>query len=373
MGSLTAPDSRLFTPLKIGNVTLQHRIGMAPLTRMRACDNRVPSDLMKEYYSQRASVPGTLLIAEGTLVAPYAGGGFPNGPGIWNDEQVGGWKTITDEVHSKGSFIFSQLFGFGRAANPAMAAAEGIEIVGASAVSIDENAPIPRELTREEIKQYVRDFVAAAKNAIRAGFDGVEVHGGQGYLLDQFIQDVSNQRSDDYGGSVENRSRLVLEIIEAVVDAIGPERVGFRLSPYNSFQGMRMKNPIPQFSDIIIKASKYSLAYLHLIESRVSGGGDQDCSERIDWAIKLWDGPILVAGGYKLLADAQKVLDEEYPDKNIVIIFGRYFISNPDLVFRLQMGLELRPYDRPTFYSQKSPRGYIDYPFSPEYLSRQVV
>ena len=365
-------EPRLFKPLKIGNVEVQHRIGMAPLTRLRATNDRVPVPLMKEYYGQRASVPGTLIVTEGTLISPSACGGFTNTPGIWSKDQVAAWRTITDEVHHKGSFIFCQLFAMGRAADVEVAKKDGVSIVGPSAIPIEEGAPIPRPMTIEEIQQTVQDFATASENAISAGFDGVECHGANGYLVDQFIQDVSNKRDDEYGGSVENRSRLINDIMKAVVDAVGPERVGLRLSPWSPFQGMRMKNPIPQFADIIDKASQLNLAYLHLVESRVSGSEDDEGSERLDFAYKLWNGPLLVAGGYKL-ADARKLVDEEYPNKDIVVIFGRYFIANPDLVYRIKESLELSAYERKTFFTNNSAIGYVDYPFSAEYLASENV
>ncbi|KAL4786415.1 hypothetical protein BJX76DRAFT_365795 [Aspergillus varians] len=361
-------EPRLFKPLKIGNVEVNHRIGMAPLTRSRATDDRVPTPLMKEYYSQRASVPGTLILSEGTFISPSACGGFANAPGIWSEDQVAAWKTITDEVHRKGCTIFCQIFAMGRAADVQVAIKDGVGIVGPSAIPIDQGAPIPRPMTIEEIEQTVQGFANAAKNAIRAGFDGVECHGANGYLADQFIQDTSNNRDDKYGGSVQNRSRFINEVMEAVVDAVGPERVGLRLSPWSQFQGMGMENPLPQFTDIIAKASHLNLAYLHLVEARVSGGSDYGGNDRLDFAYKLWNGPLLVAGGYSPL-DAQRLLDEEYPDKDIVVIFGRHFIANPDLVYRVKEGLELTAYDRETFYVRNSPVGYIDYPFSLEYLA----
>lgn len=262
---------------------------MAPLTRLRAADNRVPVPLMKEYYGQRASVPGTLIITEGTFISPSACGGFINTPGIWSKDQLAAWRTITDEVHQKGSFIFCQLFAMGRAADIEVARKDGVSIVGPSAIPVEEGAPIPRSMTIEEIQQMVQDFRTASENAISAGFDGVECHGANGYLVDQFIQDVSNKRDDDYGGSVENRSRFINDIMKAVVDAVGPERVGLRLSPWSPFLGMRMENPIPQFADIIHKASQSNLAYFHLVESRVSGSEDYEGSERLDFAYKLWN------------------------------------------------------------------------------------
>ncbi|KAI1755784.1 FMN-linked oxidoreductase [Xylaria castorea] len=363
--------SRLFKPLRIGNVEVKHRIGMAPLTRRRATGDLVPTPLMKEYYGQRASVPGTLIISEGTIISPAAGGGWEHVPGIWSQDQVAAWKTITDEVHRKGCFIFCQIFAMGRAANVEVAQKEGISIVGPSAIPIEEGAAMPRPMTIEEIRQTIQDFATASENAIRAGFDGVECHGANGYLADQFIQDNSNKRDDEYGGSVENRSRFIGDVMKAIVNAIGPERVGLRLSPWSSFQGMRMENPIPQFTDVINKVSKLNLAYLHLVESRVSGAVDCEAIERLDFAYKLWNKPLLVAGGYKS-ADAQRLVDE-YPDKDIMVIFGRDFISNPDLVYRIKRGLKLSAYNRNGFYTINSGVGYVDYPFSVEYLASENV
>ncbi|KAH6867475.1 putative N-ethylmaleimide reductase [Thelonectria olida] len=360
-------QSRLFKPLRIGDMEVKHRIGMAPLTRLRGTDDRVPTPLMKEYYSQRASVPGTLIISEGTFISATCGG-FTNAPGLWREDQIGAWKAITDEVHSKGCFIFCQLFSMGRAADAEVARTEGYPIVAPSVIPMEEGAAVPKAMTIEEIKQTVQDFVEASRNAIEAGFDGVEIHGANGYLLDQFIQDVSNKRDDEYGGSVENRSRLLNDVIKSVVNAIGPERVGLRLSPWSTFQGMRVEDPIPQFTDVINKARHSDIAYLHLVESRISGSSDYEGHDKLDFAYNLWNGPLLVAGGYTA-QEAQHLVDEKYPDKDIMVIFGRYFLSNPDLVYRIKEGLELNPYVRSTFYIAQSAVGYLDYPFSKEYLA----
>ncbi|PMD45856.1 putative N-ethylmaleimide reductase [Hyaloscypha variabilis F] len=343
------------------------RIALAPLTRLRATASRVPTPLMATYYSQRAAVPGTLLLTEGTFISSTCGG-FANAPGLWLEEQVSAWKPITDAVHAKGCFIFCQLFAMGRAASVEVATAEGVDVVAPSTIPIDDSTAVPRAMSLEEIQQTVRDFVSASKNAIRAGFDGVEVHGANGYLLDQFLQDNSNKRTDKYGGSVENRSRLLDEVIRAVVEAIGVERVGLRLSPWSTFQGMRMRDPVPQFTDVILKAKRAGIAYLHLIESRISGSDDYDSHDRLDFAIELWDGPLLIAGGYTP-EEARRLVDEKYPNKEIVVIFGRYFLANPDLVFRIKEGVALTPYDRKTFYIAESPVGYTDYPFSKEFLA----
>ncbi|KAF2093593.1 FMN-linked oxidoreductase [Rhizodiscina lignyota] len=349
--------------------TVSHRIGMPGLSRFRGTDDHTATPMMKEYYSQRSQVPGTLIITEAGLISPGSGG-YPNAPGIWREDQVAAWKTITDEVHRNGCFIICQIFHIGRAAVPEIAEKEGIEIVSASAIPYEEGASVPKALTVEEIKQIVRDFVAAAKNAIRAGFDGIELHAGNGYLIDSFIQDVSNIRSDEYGGNVENRSRFIYEVMEAVGRAIGPERVGIRLSPWSTFQGMRMKEPIPQFSDVIRKAKLLGLSYIHLIEPRVSNNVDLEhpVVETLDFAIDLWNGPILLAGGYNP-DNAQKTVDEKYPNKDIMVMFGRHFVANPDLVFRIKSSLVLNHYDRSTFYALKNPMGYLDYPFSNEFLA----
>ncbi|KAI1146533.1 NADH:flavin oxidoreductase/NADH oxidase family protein-like protein [Nemania diffusa] len=353
-------ESRLFKPLRIGNLEVKHRIGMAPLTRFRATINRVPTPLMKEYYGQRAAVPGTLIISEATFISQAGAGGFPYAPGIWSEEQVSAWKPITDEVHSKGSYIFCQITALGRTAE--------VDVVGPSAIPLNESAPMPRAMTIADIKQTIQDFVTAAENAIRAGFDGIEFHGASGFLIDQFAQDVSNQRDDEYGGSVENRSRFIHELMKAVIKSIGPERVALRLTPWSTLNGMTMENQIPQYEDIIKKAGQLGLAYLHLIEARLTEDGAFAAGKQLDFAYKAWNGPILVAGGYEP-ADAQKLVDKEYPDKQVVVIFGRHFISNPDLVYRIKEGLELNAYDRDSFYTIGLAEGYVDYPFSKEYLA----
>ncbi|MCJ1309218.1 hypothetical protein MMC25_002875 [Agyrium rufum] len=347
---------------------------MAPLTRLRATDDRVPTPMMKDYYSQRAAVPGTLIITEGTFISATCGG-FANGPGLWYEDQTAAWKAITHDVHNKGCFIYCQLFAMGRAADAELAQKEGFPVVAPSAIPIEEGAVVPQAMTIEDIQQTVCDFVSASRNAMRAGFDGVEIHGANGYLLDQFIQDVSNKRNDQYGGNVENRSRLLDEVINAVSKAIGPEHVGLRLSPWSTFQRMRMDDPIPQFTDLIKKASQSNIAYLHLVESRISGASDYEghnSQDRLDFAYDLWNGPLLVAGGYSP-REAQKLVDERYPDKDIVVVFGRHFLSNPDLVYRIREGLELNKHDRNTFYVSKSAVGYLDYPFSKEYLAGRLI
>jgi NADPH2 dehydrogenase len=225
-------------------------------------------------------------------------------------------------------------------------------------------------MTHEEIRTTAEQYAQAAKNAVEAGFDGVELHGANGYLIDQFLQDVSNKRTDQYGGSLENRSRFAIEMVKAVCDAIGPQRTGIRFSPWSVFNSMRMEDPIPQFRDVIDRLNPLGLAYVHLVESRIAGARDVEAFDSLDFAIQARQGPVLIAGGYRP-ESARRLVDRDYPDNDIVVMFGRYFISTPDLPFRIQSGLELSQYNRATFYTVKDPVGYIDYPFSQEFLGQQ--
>ncbi|KAL5048104.1 hypothetical protein BDW71DRAFT_206045 [Aspergillus fruticulosus] len=362
-------QSPLFQPLRIGNVTLNHRVVMAPLTRLRADAKHVQLPMATTYYEQRASVPGTLLISEATIISPQHGG-YPHAPGIWNEEQVAAWKKITDTVHAKGSYIFCQFVAVGRVADPATLKADGgYEVVAPSAIPLDaENGAIPKELTEEDIRALIQDFATAAKNAIKAGFDGVEIHGANGYLVDQFLQDVTNKRTDAWGGSIPNRARFGLEVARALVDAVGADRVGFRLSPWNTWQGMKMADPVPQFRYLAEKLKELNLAYLHVIESRVINNVDCEKTEGVEFLLDIWGrtSPVLVAGGYNP-ANAEAAFTE-YRDNDIAVVFGRHFISNPDLPFRIKEGLPLNKYDRDSFYAPMQEAGYVDYPFSEEFL-----
>lgn len=364
---MTTSTSRLFQPLQLGNASLEHRIAMAPLTRFRADDNNVPTPIMAEYYSQRASVPGTLLITEATYIAPEHTG-YPNAPGIWNEDQVKAWRSVTSAVHAKGSSIFLQLWALGRAAgwlgfndgNPPK-----YPVVAPTALAIDADSITPLEMSEAQIKETVRQYAAAAKNAIAAGFDGVEIHGANGYLVDQFIQSNTNHRTDSYGGSIAKRNRFPLEVAEAVIAAVGKERVGMRLSPFSTFQGMRMPDPAPQYSALLRRLNELELAYVHLIEGRVNGNVDVESQDSLDWAFANFSGKVLLAGGFT--PERAKTTVEERADRDIVVVFGRSFIANPDLVFKIKEGLQLDKYDRSTFYTQKNPLGYADRPFSKEF------
>jgi len=355
---------RLFQPIKLGSIELKQRIAMAPLTRFRVNDDHEVLPMAAQYYGQRACVPGTLLITEATLVSKQSGG-YANVPGIYTQAQIDAWKPITEAVHKKGSFVYLQLWALGRVANKDFAEKNGITVKSSSATSLGEGYATPKEMTVDEIKESVNDYAQAAKNAIEAGFDGVEIHAANGYLIDQFLQDTCNKRTDSYGGSVENRSRFAVEVTQAVAQAVGVDKTGIRLSPFSEFQGMKMQDPLPQFTDIIKKLDAFNLSYLHLVEARVSGNADVEGYESLDPLLPHYSGNLLIAGG--LTADSVKKLIEEHKDRDIVAVFGRYFISTPDLVYRLQKGIEFTPYDRDTFYVPKSEKGYIDYPFSREW------
>ncbi|KAH8816690.1 hypothetical protein F5884DRAFT_776996 [Xylogone sp. PMI_703] len=362
--------SKLFTPLKLGNASLKHRIAMAPLTRYRANDEHVPLPFVKEYYAQRASLPGTFLTTEATFIAPEAGG-YANVPGIWNEAQIAAWSEVTAAVHAKQSYISLQLWALGRAAKQAQLTKElgpDAKVVSSSDVPF-EGGDKPTPLTEEEIQHFIGLYAQAAKNAIKAGFDAVEIHGANGYLVDQFIQDNANKRTDKWGGSIENRSRFALEVTKAVVEAVGAERTGIRLSPYSPFQGMRMEDPKPTFSYLVQELKKYNLAFLHIVLPRIAGNVDVATQESIDYLIDIWNNqsPLLIAGGFT--GELAKKYTEEHPDKDIVTVFGRYYITNPDLPFRVKENIPLTPYDRSKFYNAKQEDGYITWEYSKEYLA----
>ncbi|ORY86242.1 hypothetical protein BCR37DRAFT_376799 [Protomyces lactucae-debilis] len=360
-------DSRkLFQPLQVGSLELKHRLVLAPLTRMRATPGHMPWEKAALYYAQRGSVPGTLLISEATFISEAAGG-YPHAPGIFNAEQVQKWRKITDAVHAKGSYIYCQLWALGRAATPKVLKSLGHDLVSASAVPMDAKAATPRALTTQEVEAYVQQYATAAKLAIEAGFDGVELHGANGYLIDQHTQSVSNKRTDKYGGSIENRSRFALEAINAVAKAIGADRTAIRLSPWSGFQGMRMgEGTIPQFTHLIQNLPK-DLAYLHMTESRVQGIFDKadDDAEKLNFALDLWKGPVVIAGGFR----PESAIQVAEQDDRTMIAFGRLWIRNPLLVAQIKLGLPLDKYDRSTFYT-KGEQGYTDYPVDDALLAR---
>ena len=358
--------SALFSPVRVGSLTLDHRIVLAPLTRMRAGEGAVPTALMATYYAQRTT-PGGLLISEATPVSPH-GFGYAHTPGIFTKAQAAGWRPITEAVHARGGRIFLQLWHVGRQSHPDLQPG-GVLPVAPSALPVDGTSmtasgpkphPVPRALNMDEIPGIVAEYRRGAAHALAAGFDGVEIHGANGYLPDQFLQDGSNKRTDAYGGPIANRARFLLEITEAAAAVFGPDRVGVRLSPSSSYGGMADSDPTATFGYAAEALNAYGLAYLHVIEPRVRGNDtvDADAPPVATRELRrIFKGPIIAAGGFDK-ASAEAVVASGDAD---LVAFGRRFISNPDLVRRLREDLPLAAYDRATFYGGDW-RGYIDYP-----------
>jgi N-ethylmaleimide reductase len=363
----------LFSPLQVGPYRLAHRVVMAPLTRMRAeRSSFVPRPLNAEYYAQRAT-PGGLLIAEATPVT-MAGRGNPGVPGIYSQAQIEGWRGVVDAVHAKGGLIFLQLWHVGRVSHsshqpggalPVAPSAVPITNEGMLAMTSDGKMvpyETPRALETEEIKDVIEAFRQAAVNAKEAGFDGVEVHGANGYLLEQFLQSHTNLRTDQYGGGIENRARLLLEIMQAAIEVWGADRVGVRLSPYGIANGSGEADPMPLYAHVVKALDPLGLAYLHFIEPRSSGAGRAEVNwQNVPSAMvlfrPLWRRVLIAAGGFTG-ETAEAAIAQGHAD---AIAFGRIFISNPDLPRRLQHGFPLTPYNRATFYGGDE-AGYTDYP-----------
>lgn len=353
---------------------LSNRIAMAPMTRLRADDAHVPLPMVTDYYAQRASTPGTLLIAEATFISPQAGG-MTNVPGIYNEAQITAWKEVTAAVHEKNCYIYLQLWALGRVAKPHLLQADGgHSVVSSSETVAPSRTTVPHALSEAEIQDWIKTYAEAARNAIAAGFDGVEIHAANGYLIDQFIQDTCNKRTDRWGGSVENRARFAVEVTRAVVDAIGADRTGIRFSPWSTFQGMRMDDPVPTFTYLAEQMSALNLAYAHLVESRISADEDVDANDKLDFFLSAYGNvsPVVIAGGYTS-ASAYDAADVKYKGHEVMIGFGRPYVSNPDLPFRVQKGVPLVPYQRSFFYVPKEPNGYIDYQFSAEFEAAQAT
>lgn len=359
----------LHSPLEMGGMSLSHRVVMAPLTRMRATvPGNTANAMMARYYRQRAT-PGGFIIAEASQVS-QDGVGTPNTPGIHTDAQVAGWREVTSAIHDQGGKVYLQLWHMGRLSHPSHQPDGGLPIAP-SAVAAQGDVttadfkrvpfPVPRALETREIPALVERYVQAARNALAAGFDGVEIHSANGYLLEQFLQSRTNQRTDAYGGSVANRCRLVLEITEAIAAACGAQRVGIRLSPYGVANDSGEADPMPLYSHLIQALDALGLSYLHLIEPRASGAGQREVDhQNVPSAARLfrplWSGRLIAAGNFR--GDtANAMLAAGDAD---AIAFGRLFISNPDLPERLRSGSELTPYNRATFYS-RGPEGYVDY------------
>jgi N-ethylmaleimide reductase len=362
----------LFSPLKVGPYQLKHRVVMAPLTRLRAAKPSLAPRLMNaEYYAQRAT-PGGLIIAEASPVLNTAFG-HAGVPGIYTDAQIAGWREVVNAVHAKGATIFLQLWHVGRVSHSSFQPGGALP-VAPSAVAIPPDLKAatadgkggpyetPRALETSEVEGIVAAFKQAAKNALAAGFDGVEIHGANGYLIEQFLQSRSNLRTDRYGGSIENRVRFLLEVTQGAIDVWGANRVGVRLSPYGIANGSGEAEPMPLYTHAIEQLNRLGLAYLHFIEPRSSGAGRAEVNwQNVPSAMVLyrpiWKGVLITAGGFTG-ETAEAAIAEGHAD---AIAFGRIFISNPDLPQRLQHGFPLTLYNRATFYSGEE-KGYTDYP-----------
>jgi N-ethylmaleimide reductase len=366
----------LFSPLKVGPYQLQHRLMMAPLTRMRAAKpSLAPRPLNADYYAQRTT-PGGLIIAEASPVLA-TGFGNPGVPGIYSEPQVEGWRAVVDAVHAKGGVIFLQLWHVGRVSHSSFQPGGALPVApSAVAISADYKAMMadgkaaayetPRALETSEVAEIVEAFRQAARNAKAAGFDGVEIHGANGYLIEQFLQSRSNHRSDQYGGAIENRVRFLMEVTQAVIEVWGADRVGVRLSPYGVANDSGEADPMPLYTHAIQSLNPLGLAYLHFIEPRSSGAGRAEVNhQNVPSAMVLfrpvWKGVLISAGGFTGEA-ADAAITAGHAD---AIAFGRIFISNPDLPRRLRQGYPLTPYNRATFYGGEE-KGYTDYPIYDE-------
>jgi hypothetical protein len=344
----------LFNPLLLGDITLPNRIIMAPLTRCRASEGRVPNALMAEYYRQRAGAG--LIISEATSVTPM-GVGYPDTPGIWSEAQVEGWKLITKAVHEKGGRIFLQLWHVGRVSHPLYL--KGALPLAPSAIAPQGHVSLvrpktayvtPRALELSEIPSIIETYRKGAENAKKAGFDGVEIHGANGYLVDEFLQDSTNLRTDEYGGPIENRARLMLEVTDAVISVWGAERVGMHLAPRGDAHTMGDSNPLATFSYVARELGKRKIAFVCAREHMGEG--------RIGHELKIAFGGVYIANEGFTHESAQQVITAGEAD---AVAFGRLFIANPDLPERLRTDAALNTPQAETFYA-KGPKGYTDYP-----------
>lgn len=356
----------LFDDIDIGTMTLKNRIIMAPLTRGRAGSNGVPGDIMAEYYQQRASAG--LIIAEAAAISEQ-GRGWLNSPGIYSDQQQAGWAKVADSVHESGGHIFLQLWHMGATVHPDFVA--GQQAVSASAVQLEGQLPTPlgrdrtfqkaRALSRTEIKQQIKSFARAARRAIDAGLNGVEIHAANGFLIDQFTRDSSNKRMDDYGGSIKNRLRFMINVVTAVCDEIGANKVGIRLSPTNRVWGISDSDYLNTFSQAVKQLNAFNLAYLHLLEPKPKSGHSMATIDYLTPTLReLYNGTVLVNGGY----DKNTACEAVASGLADAVSFGLPFIANPDLVSRYLKNYQLALADSTTFYSEGA-AGYSDYPLHP--------
>lgn len=350
----------IFDPIQLGAIDAKNRILMAPLTRSRAGESRIPNDLMAEYYAQRAGAG--LIVSEATAISPQ-GYGWYGAPAMYADKHVEGWKKVTAAVHKAGGKIVLQLWHMGRVGHPDFQNGEPPYAPSPIAAEGEANTAegrkpyvTPREMPVDVIRTTVEDYARAAQQAIEAGFDGVEIHAANGYLLDQFIRDGSNKRTDDYGGPVENRIRIVREVIEAIEAKIGPDKTGIRLSPNISYNGMSDSDPVATYTALAQMLNGYKLAYVHVRETLPAQGAKLDL-----WVTshirKAYHGNLLVNGGYTK-ESAQAALESNDAD---AVVFGVPYIANPDLVERFRSNAPLNEPDKATLYAGGE-EGYVDYP-----------
>lgn len=357
--------SDLFSPVKLGAISLKNRMVMAPLTRNRSGEGGVPQAINATYYEQRASAG--LIISEATPISAMAHG-YPALPGIYNDAQVAGWKQVTDAVHAKGGKIVIQLWHVGRISHPSLLPDHALPVAPSAIKPAGQAFTYqglvdyvePRALEASELLDIVADYVHATKCALAAGFDGVEVHSANGYLLDQFLRDGSNKRTDNYGGSFENRARLLLEVVSAVVNVAGADKVGVRLSPVNPFNDMHDSNPQALFNYVVSALNPFNLAYLHVVEGGIHGGGIADPFDFVALR-KLCKSPYMANLAYDK-ARGNAAIVSGYAD---AVAYGVPFIANPDLVERFNVDAPLNVADANTFYGGTA-QGYTDYPFLSE-------
>ena len=362
--------NKLFVPVQVGAITLKHRVVMPPLSRLRAeWPSGVPSDLNVEYYSQRAS-DGGLIFTEATAISPSARG-YRGAPGIYSEEQVTGWRRVTEAVHAKGGYMFVQLWHAGRTTHIAVTGEEPVtasvdptywadpSILVVTPDGFSQPSP-HRALEAAEIAGIIEQYRAAAVNAKKAGFDGVELMAANGHLIDQFLQDNSNKRTDRYGGTIENRARLLFEVLDALISVWTSDRVGVRIAPSGTFNGMADSDPRALFHHIAECLNDFNLAYLHVIEPRIKGGeliAKEQGPVAAQELSKVFRGSIIAAGGFEPDTAEATVANGDAS----LIAFGRQFIANPDLPKRIELSLPLNRYDRSTFYGFDA-RGYTDYP-----------
>ncbi|TMW65297.1 hypothetical protein Poli38472_007939 [Pythium oligandrum] len=365
---------KLFTPITLGGkspIVLKHRVAMAPLTRLKTGDDGVQPEIAVKYYEQRAT-DGGLIIAEATNISPQGRGCF-GAPGIFNQAQIEAWKPVVDAVHAKGGKFFLQLWHTGRMSHPSLHENNALPVSSSSNMPLSDSRVLPtkdgvqaivqpRALETEEIPAIVQDYRIATENAIAAGFDGVEVHAANGYLIEQFISDGINDRTDKYGGSIENRARFLFEVLDEVLKTTPSSKVGVRFSPYHITAGQRQSDPAATYNYIFDKLNAYDLAYAHIVEPRGFHYENDKAPKEGSTAQfrKVYKGVFMTASGYERDSSVE-VVENDTAD---IVAIGRFFISNPDLVKRFELNAELTPFERETFYgAHLGEKGYTDYPF----------